>query len=253
MNIVSELLKPILQFLNCPTPRSWLDKATSHQHLLLIDHANCELKAAQTAVWLLRRYAADEDGQQALLTWMDPYEAVAYRQADPSILLGKAKNEMVGKVNVRPDVPYGQELIDKMVRLIREELHHFEQVLTIMHTRGIGYDLVPAGRYARQLIRQVRTYEPAALVDRLIIGAFIEARSCERFAALAPLLDEELQRFYSSLLRSEARHYQDYLALAQQISDTPIAPRVADIGAAEAALITSEDEQFRFHSGAPAA
>lgn len=74
------------------------------------------------------------------------------------------------------------------------------------------------------------------LIDKLICGAYIEARSCERFAALAPWLDDDLQKFYLSLLRSEARHYQDYLDLAQKIAGEDISERVRQLGEAEAAL-----------------
>ena len=142
-------------------------------------------------------------------------------------------------------------LLFPMVRLIQEELHHFEQVLEIMQARGIPYGPVTASRYARSLLAHVRTYEPAAVVDKMIIGAYIEARSCERFAKIAPHLDEELGRFYVSLLRSEARHYQDYLALAEQYAGEDISERVAYFGRIEAELICSPDPQFRFHSGLP--
>jgi len=54
------------------------------------------------------------------------------------------------------------------------------------------------------------------------------------------------------LLRSEARHYQDYLTLAQEIADFDITERVDFFGKIEADLITSPDEDFKFHSGAPA-
>ena len=74
----------------------------------------------------------------------------------------------------------------------------------------------------------------------------------DRFAALAPYLDDDLQAFYLSLLRSEARHYQDYLTLAEQIADGDISERVRFFGEVEAALITSADDEFRFHSGVPA-
>ena len=73
----------------------------------------------------------------------------------------------------------------------------------------------------------VRKKEPGQLVDILIAGAFIEARSCERFHKLAGFVDAELAKFYRSLLRSEGRHFQDYLFLAQSISREDIAPRVA--------------------------
>jgi len=98
----------------------------------------------------------------------------------------------------------------------------------------------------------VITHEPETLVDKLICGAYIEARSCERFASLAPWLDDELAKFYLSLLRSEARHYQDYLTLAAQIAAKDIAPRVQAIGRVEAKLISEPDTELRFHSGVPA-
>lgn len=142
-------------------------------------------------------------------------------------------------------------MIDKMILLIREELHHFYQVLEIIEEQGLEYRPITASRYAKGMIKHVRTYEPAALIDKLIIGAFIEARSCERFAKLAPFLDEPIQKFYISLLRSEARHYQDYLELAQQISTESITERVDFFAKQEALLITSDDQEFRFHSGSP--
>jgi len=83
-------------------------------------------------------------------------------------------------------------------------------------------------------------------------GAFIECRSCERFAALVDHLDADLAKFYGSLLKSEARHFQGYLALARRYGDeADIQRRVADIREVEAALISSPDEEFRFHSGVP--
>ena len=71
----------------------------------------------------------------------------------------------------------------------------------------------------RVLRQHVRTYEPAKLIDTLIIGAFIEARSCERFAALADVVDAELAKYYRFLLKSESRHFLDYLELARLYFD----------------------------------
>jgi tRNA-(ms[2]io[6]A)-hydroxylase len=95
----------------------------------------------------------------------------------------------------------------------------------------------------------VRKDDPGRLVDVLIVGAIIEARSCERFAALAPHLDEKLSEFYTGLLRSEARHYQDYLKLAVQANGAPVDERVGEFMAVEKALIEEADTEFRFHSG----
>lgn len=142
-------------------------------------------------------------------------------------------------------------LLHKMSRLAREELLHFEQVHKLMRKRDVAYEHLTASRYADGLRKHIRTHEPARLVDTLIIGAFVEARSCERFAALAPHLDAELSKFYVSLLKSEARHFEDYLALAEEYAEGPIDDRVAFFRELEHKLITEPDVEFRVHSGPP--
>ena len=141
------------------------------------------------------------------------------------------------------------DLLNKMSRLAREELRHFEQVLAIMKKRGVQYRHLTPARYAAGLREPVRGDDPGRLVDVLIVGAIIEARSCERFAALAPFLDDGLADFYRSLLKSEARHYQDYLTLAEQANGGPVADRVAQFLAIEQQLVETPDAEFRFHSG----
>ena len=249
---ISALLAPINNFLQCETPASWLAVAKLPVHLptILRDHLLCELKAAQSAMFLIRKYAVDGEAKQTLQHWLRPYEDFAYKRVgDLASLTGKS--QVTKQITARADSPYSQSLIDKMVLLIKEELHHFYQVLELMHSRDITYEPVTASRYAKGMFKEVKTFEPDALVDKLIIGAFIEARSCERFAKLAPLLAPDIQKFYISLLRSEARHYQDYLALAEQIAEQDISARVAHFAKVEAALINTPDTEFRFHSGVP--
>lgn len=185
----------------CPTPDAWLDQAVSHLPILLEDHANCEKKAAGTAMNLLFRYV--------------DRSALQY----------------------------------KLSQLAREELLHYEQVMQLMQQRGLAFSNLPAGRYVAGLRLHVRTSEPWRLVDLLIVGAFVEARSCERFAALAPRVDEELRRFYRFLLKSESRHFEDYIALASEYAPTPIDDRVAFFRERESELIQAPDTLFRFHSG----
>lgn len=247
------LLAPIHQFLHCRTPEAWILEARKPENLtlLLTDHMVCELKAAQTAVWLIRKYVADKPSGEAILAWLEPYEAFVFGEAHSSDFINAHKN-LTKSVIVRNELPWADEMVEKMVLLIKEELHHFYQVWEIMQTRGLIYRKITASRYAKGLLREVTTHEPDTLVDKLICGAYIEARSCERFASLAPHLDAQLEKFYISLLRSEARHYQDYLALAAQISPRDITPRVQAIGAAEARLIGEPDAELRFHSGVPA-
>lgn len=248
-----ELLSPILSFLKCETPQAWLDEAQKKEHLevILIDHLICELKAAQSAMFLIRKYAVDKDSANALLEWLQPFEQLIYkREGDWKTL--PSKNKLTKSIIPKSNSKYGQDLIDKMVLLIKEELHHFYQVLEIMDEFGITYKSIPSSRYAKGMLRHVKTYEPEALIDKLICGAYIEARSCERFAKIAPYVDKRLGDFYISLLRSEARHYQDYLTLATEIAGEEISERIAYFGEVEAELISSPDADFKFHSGLPA-
>ncbi|MDM1300280.1 tRNA-(ms[2]io[6]A)-hydroxylase [Acinetobacter indicus] len=207
-----EFMKPVIGFLGCETPQAWLDEALNNLEILMQDHANCEKKAAGTAMNLMFRYSFFTDLQV------------------------------------------------KLAQLVREEMLHYEQVLEFMNKRGQEWKGLSAGRYAGGLRKEIRTYEPEALIDVLVIGAFVEARSCERFYALAPHVDEELGRYYRYLLKSESRHYEDYLALALDVAKTAklknpeedIQGRIQHIREVEKNLILSPDDTFRFHSGVPA-
>lgn len=247
-----QLLAPIHNFLKCSTPDSWIEEARKPENLSVIlrDHLLCELKASQSAVFLLKRYVLTEEGKEQITQLVEPYEHFAYKGIG-SLETLKGKSNISKSIKPKDGCAYGQDMIDKMVLLIREELHHFYQVLEIIEEQGLEYRPITASRYAKGMIKHIRTFEPAALIDKLIIGAFIEARSCERFAKLAPFLDEPIQKFYISLLRSEARHYQDYLELAEQIAGEDISERIEHFVNVEAELITSDDSEFRFHSGAP--
>lgn len=197
-------LGPVQSFLLCPTPRAWVEWALQNLDILLIDHANCEKKAASTALNLMYRYVEHH------------------------------------------------KLLNKLSRLAREELRHFEQVIAIMKARGVGYPQLSASRYAGALRQQVRTHEPGRLLDTLLVGAIIEARSCERFAVLALELDAELGAFYRALLKSESRHFIDYLKLAGDVgSQAEVAERLPVLLECERALIETPDVEFRFHSGVP--
>ena len=196
----------INKFLFCSTPSSWLEAAKQNIPTLLIDHANCEKKAASTALNLMYRYVDK-----------------------PKLLL-------------------------QMSNLAREELRHFEQVVNLINKRNLDYTQLSSSRYAGELRKSVRTFEPARLLDTLLVSAIVEARSCERFASLAPLLEDDLSRFYSELLKSEERHFQVYLDLAETISEGfPIEERIEFFLEEACRLIQSEDADFRCHSGVPMA
>jgi tRNA-(ms[2]io[6]A)-hydroxylase len=145
-------------------------------------------------------------------------------------------------------------LVNRMSRLAREELRHFEQVVTLLEGRGRTYHAVSPSRYAAGLHDAVRKDEPGALVDALLVGAIIEARSCERFASLVPALepvDTPLASFYASLLRSEARHFEVYLELARSTAAADAHARMDALLDRDRELIESPDNELRFHSGVP--
>jgi len=248
----SELLTPIKSFLKCETPDEWVKEAIKPENfsMILLDHLICELKASQSAMFLIRKYAVDKESGNALLEWLKPFEQYIYKREGNWRDLA-AKNKLTKSIVPKSNSPYGQDLIDKMVLLIKEELHHFYQVLEMMDHFGVEYKNITSSRYAKGMLKHVKTHEPDTLIDKLICGAYIEARSCERFAKLAPHVDKRLGDFYVSLLRSEARHYQDYLELAQSISPVDITEKVEHFGRVEADLIQSPDNDFKFHSGIP--
>ena len=137
--------------------------------------------------------------------------------------------------------------------MAREELRHFEQVLQIMGKRNISYRYVSASEYAKRLMAGVRANEPGRLIDKLIIGAFIEARSCERFHVIAPFLDNELRSFYQRLAQSESRHFMEYITMAYSVNNEveSINKRVQVFKALEHNAINTQDQEFRLHSGMP--
>jgi tRNA-(ms[2]io[6]A)-hydroxylase len=88
----------------------------------------------------------------------------------------------------------------------------------------------------------------------MICGAIIEARSCERFAALAPMIGGAAGELFQGLHAAEARHYRVYLELARRAAiraKVALGPRVEEFARREAELITGHDDVFRFHSGTP--
>lgn len=196
--------------LRVATPAAWVRVACASREVLLIDHANCEKKAASTALALMFAYAED------------------------------------------------LELADKMSRLAREELRHFEQVAKLIRSLGVVPQRLGPGRYAERLRRLVARSEPHREVDLMICGAFIEARSCERFAALSEPIGAPLSEMFRGLHNAEARHYRVYLDLARRAAKragtdcAAFERRVEEFGALEAELITLPDPVFRFHSGPPA-
>lgn len=146
------------------------------------------------------------------------------------------------------------DLLLRMSKIAREELRHFEQVLAVLSKQGVQYDHLSPSRYAGEMRKLAATSEPDKLIDMLLIGAIIEARSCERFAALVPVMPDAVAKFFAGLLASEARHYQVYLRLAERYcahGKAHVQDRLRAMITYENELIGSQDKEFRFHSGIP--
>ena len=115
--------------------------------------------------------------------------------------------------------PEKQELVDMLTPVVAEEWSHFERVLQELKARGYGLGPKRKDEYVAQLskIEKKGGSREQQLVEKLLINALIEARSCERFRLLwQHIADERLKKFYYELMVSEAGHYKNFLQLAKQ-------------------------------------
>jgi tRNA-(ms[2]io[6]A)-hydroxylase len=138
----------------------------------------------------------------------------------------------------------------EMTAIVNEELEHFRLVLDLLERRGIPFRKLKPSSYGQRLHELIRKDEPGRAVDRLLVAGLIEARSCERFAALAEhVRDPELEDFYRSLFESEARHHATYVRLACDVApEDAVRGRLHWLAAREAAIIAVGDPFPRMHS-----
>lgn len=111
------------------------------------------------------------------------------------------------------------EIVAPLLALAKEETGHFDQVHDRISARGSALAIPASDGYVVALRRAAREdhRDYPVLLDRLLICALIEGRSCERFALLAEGLDSaELRSFYGGLMESEARHYRLFCRLAEE-------------------------------------
>ena len=143
-----------------------------------------------------------------------------------------------------------RELCQEMTELVNEELEHFHLVIDLLERRGVKFRRLKPSQYGRKLNDLCRKQEPQRAVDRLLVAGIIEARSCERFQALANHVeDQELAAFYRSLFESEARHHATYTRLAMHFApEKEVMRRLDELAALEAAIIAEGEELPRMHS-----
>ena len=115
--------------------------------------------------------------------------------------------------------PYHTDLVEEMVKLAKEELTHFEMVHQKIKERGFSLGFERKDEYVGELYKFMRKghKKEFVLIDRLLFGAMIEARSCERFKLLSEQInDEDLKSFYRDLMISEATHYTLFIGFARK-------------------------------------
>jgi tRNA 2-(methylsulfanyl)-N6-isopentenyladenosine37 hydroxylase len=146
--------------------------------------------------------------------------------------------------------PERQAMLAPLARLAREELTHFEEVLSHLAARGTGFRHQVPSPYAARLLAAVRPTQPATLLDTLLCAALIEARSCERMTLLADALaDAVLVALYRGLLAGEARHHRAYVDLACAVAPrAEVQQRLAELASHEAQVLAGTPAMPRLHA-----
>jgi tRNA-(ms[2]io[6]A)-hydroxylase len=216
--------------LSCTHPR-WFATSAADLPALLSDHLHCERKAAENALSLVRRYPHRS-------AWTQPGSA----RRSPSR----------GGLGTLPGAPSTINSVDALSRLAHEETSHIVQVGALMARRGCTPRSDTPNHYARALLAEVRTEEPARLVDALLVAAFIEARSHERLGLLARGFaetgDGELADLYAALAGAEERHAEIFVELAAPlVPAADLDARLAALGAHEAAVLAALPHASRVH------
>lgn len=134
--------------------------------------------------------------------------------------------------------------------VVREEMEHFVRMIDVLEARHIPLERLEPAPYAAALASHARKRDPHALLDKLLIAALIEARSCERFQILAAHIDDPaLATLYDELYRDEARHHTLYTQLARQLFDpAEVSARLDELAHAEAQALHASGHTPRLHS-----
>lgn len=127
----------------------------------------------------------------------------------------KAASTCISLIQQFPDK---EDLVEKVAPLVTEEWGHFRQVLAEMNRRGLKLGRQRKDEYVHALFKLERKggSRDDQLLEKLLIAALIEARSCERFRVLSlNMADDSMQKFYHNFMIAEAAHYRMFIALAE--------------------------------------
>ncbi len=153
-------------------------------------------------------------------------------------------------INLMFRYPGHEKLVGAMTAIAREELEHFDQVNRILADRQIPLAPLNSPPYAAALKKQIRSNGQERLLDCLLVGGLIEARSHERLGLLAAYLPEpELAAFYRGLMASEARHFGAFWSLADTYFERSVVKsRLNDLAEIESDLLVELHPEPRVHS-----
>lgn len=136
-----------------------------------------------------------------------------------------------------------EKLVETLTPIVTEEWGHFRMVLNELKKRNLKLGPKRVDEYVVRLAKLERKGDKIErqLMDRLLINALIEARSCERFRLLSlNISDESLRRFYHDLMISEAGHYVTFVDLAKEyMPKETVDERLKEMLSAEAEIIRS--------------
>lgn len=150
----------------------------------------------------------------------------------------KAATSCISLIVLHPD---RKELVDTLSPIVTEEWGHFRMVLAELEKRGLTLGKARKDEYVIELNKRVKKggSREQQLVERLLMNALIEARSCERFRLLSlHISDDNLKEFYHKLMVSEAGHYKVFVELAKVYKDdTYVKNRLQEFLSEEAEII----------------
>jgi tRNA-(ms[2]io[6]A)-hydroxylase len=172
---------------------------------------------------------------------------------DHAHLEKKAAANALELLNRWPEPAPPENWVAAMTAIARDEVEHLAVVCRLLARRGGRLTKQHSNRYASDLRALVRHGTGRSeLVDRLMVSALIEARSCERFRLLGEACDNdpELQKLYRGLWASEHGHYRTFVQLAEEIEpEDSVAKRWDEMLDAEARIIEKQEPGPRMHSG----
>lgn len=158
----------------------------------------------------------------------------------------KAQSAALMLLNRFADCPAIQ---DRLIQLSREELDHFQQVVGLLRERGLALGIDRVDPYVKSLLTKVRNSHPEHLLDRLVVVAIIEARSCERFCLFAEALPPgELKNFYTKFAFEESAHFPLILNVMKlYFSEQEIYKRLDELFEFEAVILPTMELRAAVH------